>query len=99
MSSFLIGIAIVLLLSLLIGLIRVWRGPNEADRMLAAQLFGTTGVATLLILAVATEQRALIDIAFILALLAAVATIAFVRRIGSTSKKRNNKPSSKEAQR
>ncbi|WP_194756880.1 monovalent cation/H+ antiporter complex subunit F [Aliidiomarina indica] len=82
MTTFLFIVASILLLSLLIGLFRVWRGPNEADRMLAAQLFGTTGVATLLILAIATEQRAIIDIAFILALLAAVATIAFVRRVG-----------------
>lgn len=82
MSTFLYIIAALLLASLIIGLVRVWLGPQEADRMLSAQLFGTTGVAILLILAIATGQRALIDIAFVLALLAAVATIAFVRRVG-----------------
>ncbi|RUO32854.1 monovalent cation/H+ antiporter complex subunit F [Aliidiomarina sanyensis] len=82
MSTFLYITAALLLASLIIGLVRVWLGPQEADRMLSAQLFGTTGVAILLILAIATGQRALIDIAFVLALLAAVATIAFVRRVG-----------------
>lgn len=82
MSTFLYITAALLLASLIIGLVRVWLGPHEADRMLSAQLFGTTGVAILLVLAIATGQRALIDIAFVLALLAAVATIAFVRRVG-----------------
>lgn len=74
--------AVVLLLTLVAGLLRVWHGPQAADRMLTAQLFGTTGVAILLVLSVATEQPALIDVALVLALLAVIAMIAFVRRGG-----------------
>ena len=66
-----------LMLSLLLGLIRVLRGPEAGDRMLAAQLIGTTGVGMLLLLSLLFNQPALTDVALILALLAAVAAAAF----------------------
>jgi multicomponent Na+:H+ antiporter subunit F len=70
----------VLLLSLVGGLARILRGPTSADRMLAAQLFGTTGVAILLVLAEATGRAALRDVALVFALLAVVNAAVFVRR-------------------
>lgn len=72
------GLMLVLLLSMLAGLWRVLRGPSRADRMLAAQLFGTTGVAILVLMALLEGQRALLDVALTLAVLAAVAVVAFV---------------------
>lgn len=66
-----------LMLSLLLGLIRVLRGPEAGDRMMAAQLIGTTGVGILLLLSLLLNQPALADVALILALLAAVAAAAF----------------------
>jgi multicomponent Na+:H+ antiporter subunit F len=80
MSDFLIGVAVFLLLNVMAGMIRVARGPTAADRMLAAQLFGTTGVAILLVLADALDERALRDVALVFALLAAVLTVTFVKR-------------------
>ena len=65
------------MLSLLLGLIRVLRGPEAGDRMMAAQLIGTTGVGILLLLSLLLNQPALADVALILALLAAVAAAAF----------------------
>jgi multicomponent Na+:H+ antiporter subunit F len=82
-SAFLVGLAAFLLLNLAAGLWRVMRGPTAADRMLAAQLFGTTAVAVLLLLAEGMGQAALRDIALVFALLAAVAAVAFVQRIWS----------------
>lgn len=76
----LVGFASVLMLTVIAGLIRVERGPNPADHMLAAQLFGTTGVAILLLLADAMEIPALRDVALVFALLAAMAGVAFVKR-------------------
>ncbi|RUO26320.1 pH regulation protein F [Aliidiomarina minuta] len=73
--------ALILLLTLLVGLIRVWHGPDRADRMLAAQLFGSTGVALLLVLAQAMQQPALRDVALVLALLAVLAMVAFVHKV------------------
>ncbi len=73
-------LALFLLLNLIAGMWRVLRGPTAADRMLAAQLFGTTAVAILLIVAQATGDPALRDVALVFALLAAVTAVAFVRR-------------------
>ena len=53
------------------------RGPEAGDRMMAAQLIGTTGVGILLLLSLLLDQPALADVALILALLAAVAVAAF----------------------
>ncbi len=69
-------------MTIVLGLLRVERGPTPADRMLAAQLLGTGVTAVLLLLARATAQPALLDVALVIALLAAVATAVFVRRIG-----------------
>lgn len=66
-----------LMFSLFLGLLRVLRGPGAADRMLAVQLIGTAGVGMLLLLGPLLGQQALIDVALILALLAAVAATAF----------------------
>ncbi len=80
MTTFLFGLAFFLLLNLTAGLGRVIRGPVAVDRMVAAQLFGTTGVGILLILAEAMEEPALRDVGFIFALLAVVVSVAFVKR-------------------
>lgn len=72
-------VAVFILISVALGLIRILRGPTAADRMLAAQLFGTGGVAILLILAHAMQMPSLVDVALIYALLAAVTMVVFVR--------------------
>jgi multicomponent Na+:H+ antiporter subunit F len=79
MSPLLLSTAVLLLLTILAGLWRVIRGPTSADRMLAAQLFGTSGVGMLLLLAEVQQMPALRDVALIFALLAVLAVVAFVR--------------------
>jgi multicomponent Na+:H+ antiporter subunit F len=83
MNEFYLGVALFLLFNVAGGMVRILRGPTAADRMLAAQLFGTIGVAMLLLLAEAVEAPALRDIALTFALLAAVATAVYVQRHGS----------------
>lgn len=75
-------LALFLLANLVVALVRAVRGPTDADRMLAALLFGTTGAGVLLLLAHAGTPRTsgLIDVALVLALLAAIAGIAFAER-------------------
>ena len=80
MTGLYLGIALVLLLTIAVGLVRILRGPTATDRMLAAQLFGTTAVAILLLLGQASDSTAIWDVALIFALLAAVAAVTFVRR-------------------
>lgn len=72
-------LAAVLLLSIAAGLWRVLKGATRADRMLAVQLFGTTGAAILLLLAQGEDQPALIEAALVLAVLAAVVSAALVQ--------------------
>ena len=83
MTTFLSAAALILILSLALGLIRVLRGPTTGDRMMAAQLIGTTGVGLLLVLAPVLGQPALVDVALVLALLAAVAVAALTGREGA----------------
>lgn len=78
MTAFLGVVLVVLLASILAGLVRVFRGPAPAERMIAAQLFGTAAVAILLILSQMLGLRALLDLAMVFALLAAVTLAAFV---------------------
>jgi multicomponent Na+:H+ antiporter subunit F len=80
MDAFQQALTLFLLLNLLLGLVRVLRGPTAEDRMLAAQLFGTVGVAVLLVLGEAEGTPALRDVALVLAVLAPVAAVAFVER-------------------
>ena len=80
MSELLAVYALVLILTLFLGLLRVVRGPGAGDRMLAVQLIGTTGVGLLLLFSLMLDQTALIDVALIIALLAAVAAAAFTGR-------------------
>lgn len=74
-------VAALLLLTVLAGLARVAVGPTRADRMLAAQLMGTAGVAVLLLLSDADGVAGLVDVALVLALLSAVGAIAFARLV------------------
>ncbi len=83
MATYLTFITAVLLIILLIGLWRVIGGPTSADRMLAAQLFGTAGVAILMLLAAVQNEEALLNVALVLALLAPLTLIAFVKLTGS----------------
>lgn len=76
MTVWYLGSAMVLLLTIVVGLIRVLRAPSPADRMIAAQLFGTSGVAWILLLSAFTGNPTTIDVALVMAILAAV-TAAF----------------------
>jgi multicomponent Na+:H+ antiporter subunit F len=80
MSTFLGITLIVLALSLCIGLVRIFRGPTIEDRIMSVQLMGTTGVGILLVLGLLMDMPASIDIALVLALLAAVSVVALTRR-------------------
>ncbi|MCC6007808.1 MAG: pH regulation protein F [Rhodobacteraceae bacterium] len=67
-----------LLASLAGALWRVWHGPAQSDRMMAAQLVGTGGVAVLSVLA-ALQDWDLLVVALALAVLAALAAVGFVK--------------------
>lgn len=80
MQTVMLLVAVILLLNLIVGLWRIARGPSMADRMLSTQLLGTNAVGILLLLAQSSAMPAARNVALVLALLAAVMAVSFVRR-------------------
>lgn len=72
--------SLLLGLSFVLALLAMLRLSSPADYMLSAQLLGSNGVGLLLLLSQLQGMPSLIDVALVLALLAAVVTIAFTRR-------------------
>lgn len=81
MHHFYLLMAMFLFLTILAGFLRVFIGPTTADRMLAAQLFTTTGTAICLLLAEALQLDGVRDTALVFVILSIMAVAAFVRRI------------------
>ncbi len=79
MAEFLLGAALFVLAMVALGLVRIMRGPGDAERMMAAQLLGTGGIAVLLLVSAATGVGPVVDVALTLALLAAFASVAFFK--------------------
>ena len=80
MSVLYLSAAVALLLTIVVGLAHVFRQPGRADGLLAALLFGSTGVALVLVLGKGLGVGRALDIAMVFALLAAVLGVAFVLR-------------------
>lgn len=81
MTEVYLTLTLFLLLNVGGGLWRIVRGPTPADRMLAAQMFGTIGVAILVLLSMALQEEVILDVALVYGLLAVVAAVAFVRSV------------------
>jgi len=77
--EFLVASAGFVMVTVIVGLARIVYGPGDADRIMAAQLLGTGGIASLLLVSVARDIPAAVDVALTLAMLAACASIAFVK--------------------
>ncbi|MBN2505975.1 MAG: multiple resistance and pH regulation protein F [Verrucomicrobia bacterium] len=75
-----VGAAVVLLLTILLGLGHMFREAGPAESLLAALLFGSTGVALVLVLGKGLGMSRALDVALVFALLAAVLGVAFVLR-------------------
>ncbi|HEX5079283.1 MAG TPA: monovalent cation/H+ antiporter complex subunit F [Geminicoccaceae bacterium] len=76
MTELFFAAACFVLVTVAFGLMRILHGPTVADRVMAAQLLGTGGIATLLLIGAATGMAAALDVALALALLAAFASAA-----------------------
>ncbi len=92
MEAFYLGMVFFLLLNMVLAMVRVLRGPTVADRLITGQLFGTTGVAILILLAQKTEVAALRDIALVFALLAVLMVFSFVRTASFRAKQTGGDP-------
>lgn len=78
-NGFWLVLELFLILNIVLGLVRIVRGPTPADRILAIQLFGTTGVAALLVMGHRMDIPTLRNVALVFALLATLAIVAYTR--------------------
>jgi multicomponent Na+:H+ antiporter subunit F len=78
-------LASAILLTALAGLWRLANADTTADRLLGLQMLGTTGIGFLLVMAQWLDQAVWRDVALILALLAAVITVALVQLLRDRS--------------
>ena len=90
MASFLFTAAGFVLAMAALGLVRVLRGPGNADRILSVQLIGSAGGAILLLLAAATKTPSIVDVALMLALLATFVSVGFLREASASPNNRSN---------
>jgi multicomponent Na+:H+ antiporter subunit F len=81
MTDFFLGAACLVLAITALGLVRILYGPADADRMMAAQLLGTGGIAVLLLAGAATGVSAAVDVAIVIALVSAFASATFMKRV------------------
>ena len=88
MADFLFAAAGLVLAMVALGLARILWGPGDADRIMAAQLLGTGGIAALLLLGESASLPAAVDAALTLALLAAFISVAFVKGAARTEAER-----------
>ncbi|WPL17176.1 putative monovalent cation/H+ antiporter subunit F [Thiorhodovibrio winogradskyi] len=85
MSGFLSLAGLFILLTVLLGLVRILRGPGDDQRLMAVQLLGSGGLAALLLLGSVIDLTGATDLALLLALLAAFAAVALVAGLGAGS--------------
>ncbi|PTM39623.1 monovalent cation/H+ antiporter complex subunit F [Bosea sp. 124] len=77
MAESLTATALLVLLASAAGLVAVLRSRIAIEKMMAVQLLGTGGAATLLLLGSASAEPALADVALLLVLLSAFSCAAF----------------------
>lgn len=75
--------ALALLFILVLAFIRVCRGPTAEDRLLGIQSFGTLGTAVVVLLSLEGDRPGYLDMALVMAMLAAVTIITFTRVLPS----------------
>ena len=71
----------VLSIGIVLAFIRLLRGPNIPDRLMALDVLTTVGVGIAALYAVAFDQPVYLDVAIVLPLVAFLGTVAFSRYI------------------
>lgn len=69
----------LLSIGILFALLRLFRGPTLADRVVAVDLLGIIAVGFMSLYAIVTDDSVFLDAAIALALIAFLGTIAFAR--------------------
>ncbi len=67
----------ILIISVVLIMIRLYKGPQVVDRVIALDLIITTGIALITAYSIRAKVSVLLDVAMIFALIAFLGTIAF----------------------
>ncbi|MCH5715217.1 monovalent cation/H+ antiporter complex subunit F [Niabella hibiscisoli] len=67
----------ILTLSVVLVFVRLFKGPAIVDRVIALDLIITIGIGIITVYSIRQNQKILLDVAIILALIAFLGTIAF----------------------
>lgn len=70
-------------LGLLLGLVRLWRGPYAPDRIVAADTLSVIATAGIVLLALLLDSPLYLDVALVYGVLAFVGVVALARAIES----------------
>lgn len=73
---------LVLVALMLLAMVRLFKGPTAADRVVALDAINTLVVASMIVLAVVFRQFIFVDVAIIYALLAFVGTLYIAKYLG-----------------
>ena len=73
------ALLIALAIGMLVGLLRLFKGPSLADRVMALDVLTMLALAQVVVYAIATRQQVYLDIAIGMALIIFLATVAFAR--------------------
>lgn len=71
----------VMSLGIVLAFIRLLRGPNIPDRLVALELLTTVGVGIAALYCIAFDEPVYLDVAIVLALVAFLGTVTFARYI------------------
>ncbi len=71
----------IVAIALLLGFVRVVRGPSLPDRVMALDMIGLASVSVIVLVAIISDQPILLDAAIALALISFLGTLAFARFI------------------
>lgn len=67
----------ILIISVILVMIRLFKGPQVVDRVIALDLIITAGIALITAYSIRSMESVLLDVAMIFALIAFLGTIAF----------------------
>jgi multicomponent Na+:H+ antiporter subunit F len=83
---------IVLLISMVLALIRLTKGPEAADRIVALDLISILVVAFLAAYSIYAEETSFLDVAIAFALIAFLGTVALARFLMRTRETADGRP-------
>lgn len=82
MIEYFLYAALVLAILMIVAMIRLYLGPTNPDRVVAADTINTMTVAALILLGVYYRQLIFVDVAIVYALLSFVSTLYIAKYLG-----------------